>query len=99
MVPFNISHTKTNIAGVVPPSRSTLVAPGLPDPLRRGSGNLYKREMITALDSEPLKYASITINMVKGIAMLVCHAHLLAVFLPKMGYISAACIQRFMFFI
>lgn len=37
-LPFNISKIKTIIAGVLPPTRSIFVAPGLVDPETRGSG-------------------------------------------------------------
>ena len=52
-MPFRISATKTNIAAVLPPRRSTLVAPGLSEPWVRGSGRWYSFEINTALEIDP----------------------------------------------
>jgi hypothetical protein len=48
-----MSPASVTIAGFLPPSRSTLVAPGLPEPSLRGSGNPARRQTMMALDSEP----------------------------------------------
>ena len=57
MVPFSTSKIKTKAAGSLPPMRKTFVAPGLLEPVLRGSGRVNTRQIKTALDIEPNKYA------------------------------------------
>ena len=54
--PLNMSPIKVMIAAVLPALRSTLVAPGFFDPLRRGSSNPINLQVITALEIEPIRY-------------------------------------------
>jgi hypothetical protein len=59
-----MSKKSTNAAELPPPMRSTLVAPGLPEPLVRGSGKPLILQTNTALEIEPAKYAAMIINIV-----------------------------------
>ena len=52
-IPFRTSKIKTATAAPLPPIRSTLVAPGFPEPLSRGSGNPAMRQTRMALEIEP----------------------------------------------
>jgi len=53
--PLSASPRSVSAAAALRPVRSTLVAPGLPDPKLRGSGRCMARLTITANDSEPSK--------------------------------------------
>lgn len=53
--PFSISPNKVIAAGLLPPTRSTLVAPGLPEPWVRGSGRRITLQTIMAVEIEPSK--------------------------------------------
>lgn len=54
-VPLSKSKTKTMIAGIFPPKRKMLVAPGLFEPDVRGSAKPKSRATIIALAHDPTK--------------------------------------------
>ena len=56
--PFTKSPARVMAAGFLPPRRSTLVAPGLPDPSLRGSGNPSALQTKIAAETDPIMYAS-----------------------------------------
>ena len=69
-IPFRTSKISTATAAPLPPIRNTLVAPGLPEPLVRGSGNPHKRQTRMALEMEPQRYA---MRIIPGaIALISC---------------------------
>lgn len=53
--PLQPSPRRVKIAGILPPIRNTLVAPGLFEPLLRGSGKPHNLQIIMALDNDPIK--------------------------------------------
>ncbi|KXJ41506.1 MAG: hypothetical protein AXA67_05130 [Methylothermaceae bacteria B42] len=53
-----MSPNSVTIAAFLPPTLSTLVAPGLWEPVVRGSGKPESLQTITALETEPKKYPS-----------------------------------------
>ncbi len=55
MNPFNMSPNKVIAAAFFPPMRNTFVAPGLPEPLVRGSGRRMHLQTIIAVEIEPNK--------------------------------------------
>src|SRR5699024_1830365 len=69
-IPFRTSKISTATAAPLPPIRNTLVAPGLPEPLVRGSGSPHKRQTRMALEMEPQRYA---MRIIPGaIALISC---------------------------
>jgi len=55
IVPLRRSPTRVIAAAFLPPTRSTLVAPGLPEPSLRGSGSPISRQTMMAEEIEPNK--------------------------------------------
>jgi len=53
--PFSASPSRVNAAAALRPVRSTLVAPGLPEPKLRGSGSPMSLLTMTANDREPMR--------------------------------------------
>ena len=57
--PLRTSPARVSPAPTLLPRRSTLVAPGFPEPSERGSGSCIARDTRTALETEPSKYPAI----------------------------------------
>src|SRR5882672_7923774 len=56
--PFATSPSSVTSAAAFRPLRRTLVAPGLPEPYERGSGNWNIQLATIAKETEPIKYAA-----------------------------------------
>ncbi len=69
-MPLRMSKISTATAAPLPPIRNTFVAPGLPEPLSRGSGSPAMRQTRMALEIEPQRYAK---RIIPGaIALISC---------------------------
>src|ERR1700712_1229947 len=66
--PLSASSSSVRTAATLLPLRSTLVAPGLPEPYDRGSSRRIARDTITAKLSDPSRYASTTPHTDQNIA-------------------------------